>query len=152
MKPRDNPHGVGYSGNDFITRSNTCACCAFTFEYETPRNQPQRHTTCDDCTHHNLTGTETEHIDALYDHLEKYRQQNLQWQEHANNLDQELQQAEVKRERAQTAINYFKEETDTALAKLETIGKMHTQKGGECRCGQNWPCQTIKIIDSTQRR
>lgn len=153
MKRHGNPYEVGQSGQNLITKSKRCDCCQFAFEYETARAQPVRETTCQDCTTHLTTGTDDEHISALYDHLDKYRTANLSLQDENTALETKVQHTEWRRERAQAAIDGFKHRQEYAERLLVSVRQLHEPDDeNNCGCGRKWPCKTAKIVDPESRR
>lgn len=153
MKRDGNPYEVGQSGYDLVIMEKRCDCCQFIFEYEAARNQPIEKTTCQDCTLHVTTGTDEEHISALYDHLDKYRDANLSLQETIGSLERKVEYTEERRDRAQSAIDRFKWAQEHSDRLLFTVRQLHEPDSeNNCGCGRKWPCRTARVVDPELKR
>ena len=153
MSTTMNPYGVGESGEDKVTSSSVCTCCALKFVYATARRRPLRRVRCDSCKAHRLDANMENLADALRDHAAR----SQAWATAASaaatsseqrNLHLELELRDARRQVAQ-ALNARDRWREVANA----ARREHQQElSGRCSCGDRFPCDTIKAMDAVDGR
>lgn len=141
-----NPFGVRASGQDTIEKRQKCACCMLPFIYVTPRTDPSVQRVCPECRHHRVDGSLEERYCALEEHILWH----MRWAAGAGaaatryeRTVRELEQADRER---RYQVRAALESRDRLRAEVRAVENLHRPRGGQCSCGQQSPCRTLRVM------
>lgn len=157
MPIRNNPFGVGFSGQDkWVEGELRCQCCALPFPARYNSADPTPPTWCTQCVEHHPAPGEPlpQRLVRAEAHCAVYKQRMVAMAQTLATTKRELRHVSAEIEHArrdgrqQAAAAY--ESRDELQEILITVAREHVPAGGVCSCGKR-ACPTAAAIDRSGR-
>lgn len=147
MPIKQNPFGVGFSGDNWTNKAGRCECCTLPFSATVHAQEPVPRW-CPECRGH--YAVQDESVERKVERLTNHEGRLLTYLGQARDAANRLQ-TEVNERRAQTKSALRSREEWRAV--LTEVATLHNQgvDGRKCECGVQWPCETWQVLQQDRR-